>query len=279
MTGELIVRQYDGYIVEQRRNDRYTNATSMCRACGKMWADYWRLGTTQDYIGELSASMGIPIDDLVQSKPGNPDFGGGTWVHARVATHLAHWLSPRFAVQVSGWLEDLMTNGVVTVQTLTPIQIIAQIANQMAEQERQIEENRLLALTTASRTDQIDAKTDQIEAKVDALIETRKSAEYDLTTAERSSESATCKTLRASINELVRAYHRYHGVEHRLIWQKLYSEVYYRLNINPQTRAKNLSTKLGKKVTAIEIIEQEGLLGQLYAIASEVLVITKGAVS
>jgi hypothetical protein len=33
--------------------------------------------------------MGIPIVELVQSREGRPDLGGGTWVHPQVAINLA----------------------------------------------------------------------------------------------------------------------------------------------------------------------------------------------
>ena len=50
--------------------------------------------------------MRIRISELVQSaKGGNPELQG-TWVHPYVAIHLAQWLSPRFAVQVSKWVYE-----------------------------------------------------------------------------------------------------------------------------------------------------------------------------
>jgi hypothetical protein len=35
------------------------------RANGKLWADYWRNQSTQEFATELARSMGIPIDLLV----------------------------------------------------------------------------------------------------------------------------------------------------------------------------------------------------------------------
>ena len=56
-------------------------------------------------LNELSINMGIPILELfVKSVGGNHS---GTWVHRKVAIHLAQWLSPSFAVQVSNWLDEL----------------------------------------------------------------------------------------------------------------------------------------------------------------------------
>jgi hypothetical protein len=98
-----------GTIIHQRPQDGYINATAMCQAAGKLWADYRRLKTTGEFFDALSADMGIPISDLIQSfKGGDPQLQG-TWVHPQVAVHLAQWLSPEFAVKVSKWVYDWMS--------------------------------------------------------------------------------------------------------------------------------------------------------------------------
>ena len=76
------------------------NATQMCKAAGKLFANYKQLDGTKDYLQSLESIIGIPIIELVQANVGHT---GGTWVHRLVAVHLAQWLSPSFAVQVSLW--------------------------------------------------------------------------------------------------------------------------------------------------------------------------------
>jgi hypothetical protein len=51
----MIEHVYNGVTVLQRE-DGYWNATAMCRANGKLWADYWRNRTTQEFLAELSRS-------------------------------------------------------------------------------------------------------------------------------------------------------------------------------------------------------------------------------
>lgn len=104
----LVVHQYEGAVVGQRSRDGFMSATAMCRAAGKLWGDYHRLASTQAFIAELSADMGIPISELIQQVKGG-DAAQGTWVHPHVATHLAQWLSPRFAVQVAKWVHEWAT--------------------------------------------------------------------------------------------------------------------------------------------------------------------------
>lgn len=50
--------------------DGYVNATALCKAVGKLMADYTRLRNTQDFLNELASDMGIPISELVQSVKG-----------------------------------------------------------------------------------------------------------------------------------------------------------------------------------------------------------------
>jgi hypothetical protein len=88
------------------------NATQMCKAAGKLFADYQRLSGTKDYLQALESIMGIPIIELVKTSVGQT---GGTWIHRLVAVHLAQWLSPSFAVQVSLWVNELMITGKVEI--------------------------------------------------------------------------------------------------------------------------------------------------------------------
>lgn len=108
---ELIPHHVGSDIVPQRARDGYFNATAMCRAASKNWADYRRLGSTDAFLGELSSDMGIPISEIVQSFRGGEPQLQGTWVHPDVAVHLAQWLSPKFAVQVSRWVREWFSIG------------------------------------------------------------------------------------------------------------------------------------------------------------------------
>jgi hypothetical protein len=63
---------------------------------------------TKEFLAELSAEVGIPTSDLVQSFVGGNPRLQGTWVHPQVAIHLGQWASPRFAVLVSKWVFEWM---------------------------------------------------------------------------------------------------------------------------------------------------------------------------
>jgi hypothetical protein len=103
---DLIPHIVEKEVIQQRVRDGYINATAMCKAANKMWADYRRLKSTGDFLDALSADMGIPIAEIIQSVTGGNPQSQGTWVHPQAAIHLAQWLSPEFAVRVSKWVFD-----------------------------------------------------------------------------------------------------------------------------------------------------------------------------
>lgn len=103
-----LVHTFNEQPITARAPDSYVNATELCKAAGKKWADYARLDGTDAFIQALAESTGIPIESLIQSKSGRT---GGTWIHPRVAMHFCQWVSARFAVAVSGWVLQLLTTG------------------------------------------------------------------------------------------------------------------------------------------------------------------------
>lgn len=124
----LIPHKVQNSVIDQRAEDGYINATAMCKAAGKLMADYMRLGSTKDFLSELHSDMGIPISELVQSVKGGESQLQGTWVHPQVAIHLAQWLSPKFAVQVSKWVHEWMT-GKHPVATKMPFHLERHMLN------------------------------------------------------------------------------------------------------------------------------------------------------
>ncbi len=130
----LIERKHASTIISQRAKDGYINATAMCAAAGRPWGRYWESRTSREFADALSADIGIPISELIQSiKGGNPALQG-TWVHPQVAIHLAQWLSPQFAVLVTQWVFEWISGGPKVVERL-PYHLRRYVAN-MAEVPR-----------------------------------------------------------------------------------------------------------------------------------------------
>jgi hypothetical protein len=126
---ELIPHRVGREIIQQRAKDGYINATAMCKAAGKLWADYRRLKATGEYLDALSSDMGIPITELIQSVSGGVPELQGTWIHPQVATHLAQWLSPSFAVMVNKWVYQWMSGAAPKPKAELPYHLRRYMAN------------------------------------------------------------------------------------------------------------------------------------------------------
>ena len=90
--------------VSQRPIDGYINATQLCQSVGKLFGHWRETDWAQEYLDELSRSIGITIDPLIVIVNKGPNDKRGTWVHPQVALRIAQWLSPRVAVQVDKFI-------------------------------------------------------------------------------------------------------------------------------------------------------------------------------
>jgi hypothetical protein len=138
--------EFSGKIIRQRNKDGYLNATDMCKANNKLYADWKRLENTHAYLNELSCDMGYPISTLIEIIKGGKSNKQGTWVHPYVATNLAQWLSPKFAVFVSKLVFRYL-NG--------DLSLIDEIKNNNQLLQKQLEEQKY----------QLEEKTQQLEDK------------------------------------------------------------------------------------------------------------------
>ena len=107
---EIHEYKFGSDLVVPIRNDGMINATSLCKAGNKKINDFLRLQNIKDYLNVL-AKTGIPALALVKVEKGGSH--PGTWVHRKVGYHLAQWISPEFAVQVSNILDELFITGSV----------------------------------------------------------------------------------------------------------------------------------------------------------------------
>ena len=102
----LIPHVHEGEIIYQRATDGYVDATAMCHAAGKDFAGYMALPTTVDFLEELSKDTSIPTSDLIQNLPDDRHGVIATWVHPYIALNLGQWLSPKFTLLVSKWIDE-----------------------------------------------------------------------------------------------------------------------------------------------------------------------------
>jgi len=109
----------DNYQLEYREEDGYINITNLCKAGGKLFADWFRLKRTDSFKQVLSTAMGIPISDLIKIGSGSKcdnDTKNQSWAHPQVAINIAQWISPEFDVLVSKWVYEIMLTGKVDIR-------------------------------------------------------------------------------------------------------------------------------------------------------------------
>ena len=99
----------------ENRDDGYINITNLCKAGNKEFKHWNSLEKTKPYLKELSTSVGIPTDLLIQSVTAGKNEDRKTWVHPYVAINIAQWISPQFDVKVSSWIYEVMLTGKIDI--------------------------------------------------------------------------------------------------------------------------------------------------------------------
>jgi len=82
----------------------------------KKFHDYIRLKTTQEYIQTLESVEGIPSHKIIHIIQAGNAKNQGSYVHRLIAVDVCRWGCPRFAVQISKWIDELMTTGKVELK-------------------------------------------------------------------------------------------------------------------------------------------------------------------
>lgn len=98
----------DGRRVEiPMREDGYILATRMCNSAGKRLRKWREYSDTIKFIEVVKQHTKFKEEELIHVYKGNTKkFSQGTWIHPKLAIHLAMWLSSSFCLQVSNWIEE-----------------------------------------------------------------------------------------------------------------------------------------------------------------------------
>jgi hypothetical protein len=122
------------------------NATALCKAGNKKFHDYIRLKTTQEFLQTLESVEGIPSNNIIHIfQGGNPKLQG-SYVHQLLAIDLARWISPKFGVQITKWVQELMITGKVELQR--PIKFLINLKEIDIEAEKLELENQFIHTNT-----------------------------------------------------------------------------------------------------------------------------------
>ena len=98
--------QYGDFDVIIMRKNGYINATKLCAIVKKKFKNWLQNKNSTDLINEASNFLGIDKEFLIIKKMNVKNFTRGSYVHPKLIPHIAMWMSPKFAIKVSVWLEQ-----------------------------------------------------------------------------------------------------------------------------------------------------------------------------
>jgi len=79
--------------------------------------DKWKsLEATKRYLDACTRKWGISENQLVTSRMGNPESGGGTWIHEKLILNAARYISVDFELWCDEKLSEMVRTGSVTLQ-------------------------------------------------------------------------------------------------------------------------------------------------------------------
>lgn len=159
---------YGGSPVSFKKGDSVmVNATEMAKPFGKRPNDYLSLPSTNELLNAITRKSGISVNQLITTKPGSPQNGGGTWMHEDVALDFAQWLSVDFRLWVNDKIKELLTSGHCSIKQQYQIpQSYSEALMLAAKQAEQIEQANRTINRLQPKADFADAAF-QAEGKVD----------------------------------------------------------------------------------------------------------------
>ena len=113
---------YDGHEIQLDLVDGkvMANATAMCKVFGRLPKDWIKLETTQNYISAYVRKNPTCKDQLVTSKFGSPENGGGTWINEALILRLAAWLNVDFEIWMDEKIAELLRTGKTEITSSLP---------------------------------------------------------------------------------------------------------------------------------------------------------------
>ena len=109
-----LVKSYNGKNIRINPETKYVCITDMAFASGKQSSDWTRLKKTDELKLALATKVNIPLRELVVIQV-DEHGTSSTWAHPKLSIQFAQWCSPMFALQVSDWMDELMTKGSVSL--------------------------------------------------------------------------------------------------------------------------------------------------------------------
>ena len=165
----IINHEVDGLTVGQQKENGYINATRLTQAHKQMTgqrrdvANWLSNKRVQETLNHLSLNTGIPVNQLYQVFQGSPENGGGTWLHPKLATRFAIWLSDDFGLMVEEWVQGWSA----TKPSETPLTLPQNYKEALKALIAEVEAKELLEAEKAL----LEAENHQLSEALDELFD------------------------------------------------------------------------------------------------------------
>jgi len=158
----------------------YVNAAEMGKPFGKRPVDYLRLPSTIELLNAIVRKSHNSQDELVITKRGSSENGGGTWFHEDVAIDYAQWLSVDFRLWVNDRIKELLKYGMTATpekleDILTNPDLLIGLATELKKAR---EEKALLESEIRLKESELSLKEEIIEIQDKNLKAIAPKAEY-----------------------------------------------------------------------------------------------------
>ncbi|MGB3205188.1 MAG: BRO family protein [Crinalium sp.] len=144
-------------------------------------------------------------------------------------------------------------------QSPDELEILLRTTEALSQVTQQIAKQRAMIFEQQQQIDVLIGRSNR-------LLENQAQAEAELKALPTAPFKAVPKSSRAKLNEIVRNYVARTNGDYREVWNKLYRELRYRVGYDVKRRAEIRQEK------PLDILEQNGLLDHLLAIACEILI-------
>ena len=157
-----------GVKVAVRQKDGYVNATMLCKQALREFKAWYRTDTAKSFLVELSRSVNIHTNLLVESVTTGPNEERGTWIHPKVAINLGQWISPHYAVVVTNIVESYHNEGVVINKSkaIQPFDVLKQMMQVFEEQQSDIDELKEGQVETKQNLQALEQKQKELQIDV-----------------------------------------------------------------------------------------------------------------
>ena len=263
---EIIVRDCHGLAVGQQQTDGYVNITRLAKAYQQKtnkrrdthkWLKSKRI---QESINHLSTVTQIRATELVKVFKGGEPHEQGTFIHPRLATRFAMWLSDEFGLMVEDWVED-WRNGDRELKPEKPLssaELLVKQAQALLEHEQRLdkhdEEIDYLGNLYNLVAHNINVTN---QSRLDVLMQVHES---DLL----ADEDPSPVPLRKQVWKLVNKFSLAANILPENAWNYFYKELKDRYGFDAKARRKNRGLKF-----ALDAVEQEPrMLENLHKIVS-----------